>query len=900
MPPVIFYFQLHQPIRLHPAREKFLWDEVNRETFLRLSEQCYLPALSMFIEIIRNHPAFRITLGLSGTFLEQAELYRPEVIGALRGLFDAGSGKNQVECLDETYHHSLTSLFSDPKKQEFRDQVSLHREKMRTLFGVVPSSFRNTDLIFDSDIAEVVADMGYLGILADPRDEMVTAEGSPVEPGRVFRSAGGRLTVLLRDRPLSEAVTDRFLTEPLPPEAYASRIAESGGEVLLLGFDFEHIGARIPADAGIFEFWRRLPEVLMQQDSVEVANPSSIAERFRDRACPTLEIPKRTATAWAALERNTGGRLGYLTQYELFRDIEKLEKDAQAAGGDLLRNWRILTTSDHLYYLRERDDDRPALHVYVNPYEEGSEQAAHVLTRKVDYLEMVLRRFMTLKKSQRTAVLIISPETGRLPEEMGVLARYISGKSGGQGEVVTALCEGLIERGIDVHVATLNLKKRFQKESSIDEEAWREIRYRVDPDRIHLVSSSIFAGLPSAYAGNPVLNAAEFQRELVNNIIKTVRAKSKGQLILHTHDWMRGGVVSAYARSRGIPLLHTVHNVFTGHIPLEALFGVEIDQLSEYLFFSEDQGKPCIDSQATAIKNASIINFVGKRFLQEVVEGYFMDRHIIPASVRGEVRAKYYHGSAAAILNAPSLAMYPERCPHLIRNYGPEDDVLEAKRINRVAFQQRTGLNVDPDAILLLWPSRLDPSQKGVELLEHIARRFVDSHSDVQIAVVGDGVGNDRTHEEIMGRIAWASGGRICYHHFDEPLAMLGFAAASDVFGASLYEPCGQIDQVGNLFGATATNRDTGGYHDKIRELRMKIDGSPQDVGNGFLFRDYDPDGLWFGLEKSVRFHRIPREIREVQIKRIMREVRERYDLRNMIAEYIGLYERLNDGKPLI
>ena len=171
---------------------------------------------------------------------------------------------------------------------------------------------------------------------------------------------------------------------------------------------------------------------------------------------------------------------------------------------------------------------------------------------------------------------------------------------------------------------------------------------------------------------------------------------------------------------------------------------------------------------------------------------------------------------------------------------------------------------------------------------------------DVQIAVVGDGVGNDRSHEEIMGRIAWSSGGRICYQRFDEPLSMLGFAAASDVFGASLYEPCGQIDQVGNLFGATATNRDTGGYHDKIRELRMKIDGSPQDVGNGFLFRDYDPDGLWFGLEKSTRFHRIPREIREAQIKRIMREVRERYDLRNMIAEYIGLYERLNDGKPLI
>ena len=900
MPLVTFYFQFHQPFGLHPAREKFLWDEVNRETFLRFSELCYLPALGLFTEIIKKSPLFKITLGLTGTFLEQAELYRPEVVTALSELLDAGAVNSQIECLDETYYHSLVSLYADPKKKEFRDQVSLHRDKLRILFGVVPSSFRNTELIYNNDIADVVADMGYLSVLAERRDEMITAEGSPAEAGRVFRGAGDRLIVFLRNRPLSEAVTRLFPDHPPTPETYANRIAGSGGEVLLLGFDFEHLGAHIPADKGIFEFWRKLPEVLARLPGVEIANPSEIADRFMNRECPSLDVRRLTDTAWTDLEKNTCGWLGYRTQYELFRDIEKLEGDAQAAGGDLVRHWRYLTTCDHLYYLYDRRDDLPALHAYSNPYEERTEQATHILTRKVDYLEMVLRRFMTLKKSERTAVLIISPETGRLPEEMGVLARYISGKSGGQGEVVTALCEGLIERGIDVHLATLNLKKRFQRESSIDEDAWREIRYRVDPDRIHLVSSAIFAGLPSAYAGDAVLNAAEFQRELVNNIIKTVRAKSKGNLILHTHDWMAGGVINAYARSRGIPVLHTVHNIFTGHIPLDALFGVELDQLSPYLFFSEDKGKRCIDSQATAIKNASIINFVGKRFLQEVVEGYFMDRHIILPSVRGEVRAKYYHGTAAAIINAPSLVMYPERCPHLIRNYGPDDDVIDAKRQNLVEFQKRTGLNVEPEAILFFWPSRLDPSQKGVELLEHIAQRFISEHGNVQIAVVGDGVGNERIHEEVLGRIAWSSGGRICYQHFDEPLAMLGFAAASDVFGASLYEPCGQIDQVGNLFGATATNRDTGGYHDKIRELRMKIDGSPQDVGNGFLFRDYDPDGLWFGLEKSVRFHRIPREIREAQVKRIMREVRERYDLRNMIAEYIGLYERLNEGKPLI
>jgi len=39
-----------------------------------------------------------------------------------------------------------------------------------------------------------------------------------------------------------------------------------------------------------------------------------------------------------------------------------------------------------------------------------------------------------MKKTAKTAFLMISPETGRLPKNMGPLARYVSGKSGGQAE----------------------------------------------------------------------------------------------------------------------------------------------------------------------------------------------------------------------------------------------------------------------------------------------------------------------------------------------------------------------------------------------------------------------------------------------------------------------------------
>jgi len=899
MPILTLYFQLHQPMRLHPDRDKFLWEEMNREVFLKVSDKCYLPALSMFNDLIRENPDFKITLGMSGTFLEQAEKFRPEIVHLLRTLIEAGEKNNQVEYLEETYYHSLSSLYQDPQKREFRDQVSLHRDKMRRLFGIFPTSFRNTELMYNNHIAEVVADMGYVAMLCEKRNDMFMQGNQIVSPNAIFRAKDTNMLVLARNRELSDDIAFRFPHMPISPEQYAGFISQVDGEAVILGFDFEHIGEHIWKERGIFDFWKGLPAELSKASNIMMGNPSDIARLVQNKGdCPVIDIHSLSTSSWADARKDTFGWIGNPTQYHLFRDIERLEPDVKKAGGELLTKWRYLTTSDHVYFLHEHIDEDHAVHSYFNPYGGSIAQPTLILTRKIDDLDHVIRRYEILKRAERTAVLLITPETGRLPEDMGELARYISGKSGGQGEVVSALCEGLSERGIDVHIATLNLKKRFQRESNVDEKQWREIRYKTDSKKIHLVSSAVFAENLSAYSGDPLLTAAEFQQALINDIIKTVRARHKGNMIMHTHDWMAGGLISAYAKASGIPFLHTVHNVFTALIPVDTLSGVNVDELSDYLYFGFVDGRRCIDAQATAIKNSTLINFVGERFLREVVEDYFIDRPIIPWSVRNEVKAKYFNDAARSIINAPASIMYPENCDDLVQKYNP-DNFYEAKRINRVEFQKRTGLNVNPDAILFFWPSRLDPLQKGVELLEQIVQRFVDAFPEVQIAVVGDGVGSDRTHVDVLGRIAWASGGKIVYQPFNESLSMLGFAAASDVFGASLYEPCGQIDQVGNLFGATATNRDTGGYHDKIRELRLKIDGSPVDVGNGFLFRDYDARGLWYGLQKSVQFHRKPLAVRNEQIRRIMLEARERYDLKNMIVEYLRLYEKLNGGRPL-
>jgi hypothetical protein len=43
---------------------------------------------------------------------------------------------------------------------------------------------------------------------------------------------------------------------------------------------------------------------------------------------------------------------------------------------------------------------------------------------------------------------------------MGIVARFISGKSSGLGKVIMALCEGLTERGLEFHLTAPNQEFR--------------------------------------------------------------------------------------------------------------------------------------------------------------------------------------------------------------------------------------------------------------------------------------------------------------------------------------------------------------------------------------------------------------------------------------------------------
>lgn len=177
---ICLYFQVHQPKRLR----KYTYfdigkshcyddDRINQDIFLKVAHKCYLPTNALLLDLIKKHKnRFKIAFSLTGVFIEQCQLYSPETLDSFKRLAATG----QVEFLNETYYHSLSFLFSP---EEFKQQVEQHRQLVKKEFDYVATTFRNTELIYNNDLARVVESLGYKTVLAEGADKIL-GERSPI------------------------------------------------------------------------------------------------------------------------------------------------------------------------------------------------------------------------------------------------------------------------------------------------------------------------------------------------------------------------------------------------------------------------------------------------------------------------------------------------------------------------------------------------------------------------------------------------------------------------------------------------------------------------------------------------------------------------------------------------
>ncbi len=403
MPSVCFYFQVHQPFRVKRysffdiGKDHFYEDdEKNRLILDKVSEKCYLKTNRKMLELIQRHKGkFRITYSISGTALEQFEIHRPDVLQSFKDLADTGC----VEFLSETYYHSLSFLYS---KTEFKRQVEMHRAKIKELFNVTPKVFRNTELIFNNELASYIERMGYKGILCEGVDHLLGTRS----PNYLYQPAGTlKIKALLKNYRLSDDVafrfSDRNWTEwPLQADTFASWIHKvaGNGEVVNLFMDYETFGEHQWEETGIFEFLDHLPAEVLKHADFDFKTLSEAIDTYKVR--DVYDVPE--FISWADAERDLSAWLSNPMEKEAAKRLYALEDAVmKTENKDLIDVWGKLQTSDHFYYMCTKFWSDGDVHKYFSPYDSPYDAYIYFMNVLADFETTLEETTKELKNSKK-------------------------------------------------------------------------------------------------------------------------------------------------------------------------------------------------------------------------------------------------------------------------------------------------------------------------------------------------------------------------------------------------------------------------------------------------------------------------------------------------------------------
>jgi len=373
MPSVCLYFEVHQPMRLNrfsvfnigktkDAFGTYFNDEVNRWIFEKVAKKCYLPTNNLLLDLVKKFDGqFRISFSLTGTFVEYCERYLPQLLESFQELFATGS----VDFIEETYFHSLSSLYDD--LDEFEEQVTMHRHMIKRLFNYQPTVFRNTEAIFDNRIAKKIAEMGYRGIITEGTEKILGWRSS----NYLYKPVNADIKVLLRNYKLSDDIGFRFSARewpgfPLTADKYAHWMSQCEGDVINLFIDYETFGEHQWIETGIFDFLSQLPWEVLQKNNLDFVTVGEAVNRYN--VVGDVDVP--WAISWADADRDVSTWLGNNMQMACFNELKDIGKKIRQTGDpDLLRVWRFLQTSDHLYYLSTKGFEDGDVHAYFSPYD---------------------------------------------------------------------------------------------------------------------------------------------------------------------------------------------------------------------------------------------------------------------------------------------------------------------------------------------------------------------------------------------------------------------------------------------------------------------------------------------------------------------------------------------------
>jgi alpha-amylase len=369
MTSVCLYFKVHQPYRLkqYPANggnafysyEDAVADEASVH---HLADNCYLPANKIIKELIAEHKGkFRISYSISGTAIELFQKHRPDIIDSFKALVETG----YVEILAETYYHSLSFLHS---KKEFQRQVKKHAKAIKEIFEIEPRVFRNTELIYNNQLAKEITDLGFRGILCEGVQKILKGRNSD----QLYKTpANDIIRLFLRNASLSDDIAFRFDDSnwdkyPLTAEKFAEwlHVHPKETDVINLMLDFETFGIHKKAGSGIFDFLKALPAAVLANENFIFSSPSVVLDHYSAKDIYDVS----STVSWEEGPDSTGTWFENIRQNNTLKKIYSIEKMVLGSGNEkAIDTWGRLQAVEYFYYMSE-ESIKAAAYQYHNPF----------------------------------------------------------------------------------------------------------------------------------------------------------------------------------------------------------------------------------------------------------------------------------------------------------------------------------------------------------------------------------------------------------------------------------------------------------------------------------------------------------------------------------------------------
>lgn len=314
--------------------------------------------------------------------------------------------------------------------------------------------------------------------------------------------------------------------------------------------------------------------------------------------------------------------------------------------------------------------------------------------------------------------------------------------------------------------------------------------------------------------------------------------------VIHCHDWQTG-ILPAFLRIhyqhipryRQIRTVYTIHNLqYQGVFPPNIL-GELLQFGAEHFTVEGIQHNDCVNYMKAGIVHSDQITTVSPSYRDEIMEPYYGEgldtvlRHRA-VDVRG-------------ILNGIDTKTYDPTMDRYLAERYHLDDVKHGKRVNKRVVQERFGLEVRDDVLLVGFVGRL-VDQKGIDLIEAVGEEL--GALPCQFAFLGSGQPEqEKTIYELTNRYPGKIGS---YIGFDNELAHLIYGGTDVLLMPSRFEPCGLSQMIAMRYGTLPIVRETGGLRDTVQPFNLYTQ-----EGTGFGFENYNAHEMLDAIEKAIRVY---------------------------------------------